>query len=401
MRVTISPSIARGSIMAPPSKSYGHRGLICAALADGVSTLHGIASSQDLLATMDCLRALGTGIEDQNGTVRVTGFDQNNMAHSVILPCRASGSTLRFLIPVALLYDKPISFTGVERLMDRPLSVYETICNTQSLLFKLRSERLDVRGPLSPGLFELPGNISSQFISGLLFALPLLKGDSLIQISTPIESRPYIEMTLAVLHAFGIKAAFEGGSISVPGNQRYMPQEFDVEGDWSNAAFFLALNALDGCVKVHGLRLDSLQGDRVCLQHFSALQDGCPTIDLSNCPDLGPISMALAALLHGAVFTGIRRLRLKESDRCAAMVEELARFGVKCEIYENKMTIHPAALKRPLQPLWSHGDHRIAMALSILATRVGADLDGAEAVAKSIPDFFEQLKMLGIEVQES
>ena len=154
-------------------------------------------------------------------------------------------------------------------------------------------------------------------------------------------------------------------------------------------------------MKVHGLTLDSLQGDRVCLQHFSALQDGCPTIDLSNCPDLGPISMALAALLHGAVFTGIRRLRLKESDRCAAMVEELARFGVKCEIYENKMTIHPAALKRPLQPLWSHGDHRIAMALSILATRVGADLDGAEAVAKSIPDFFEQLKMLGIEVQES
>ena len=402
MQVTVSPSAARGTMTAPPSKSYAHRALICAALSGGVSTVRSVAPSQDLLATMDCLRALGAGIDCRNGIAEVTGLDPKTIPDGAALSCRASGSTLRFLVPVALLSDKSIRFTGVVRLMERPLSVYRDICALQGLPFHLRPRQLDIRGPLVPGRFEIPGDVSSQFVSGLLFALPLLPGSSTIEITPPVESRPYIEMTLAMLSSFGVDAVFSGNSIHVPGGQHYIPQEIMIEGDWSNAAFFLALNVLGDHVSVSGLLPDSLQGDKVCQEFFAALQKGAPSIDLSSCPDLGPVCMALAGALHGAVFTGIRRLRMKESDRCAAMAEELAKFGVMSEISENKMAIHPAAvLRRPVEPLWSHDDHRIAMALAVLATRTGGVIDGAEAVEKSLPDYYTRLQKLGIEVTVS
>ena len=401
MQVTISPGAAYGRMSAPPSKSYGHRALICAALAGGHSTVRRVAPSQDLLATVECLRALGAGIAYQNGAAEVTGLCPQSIPNGAVLPCRASGSTLRFLLPTALLCEKFISFTGIERLMERPLSVYQELCRQQQLPFHLGSGTLTVRGPLLPGRFDVPGNVSSQFVSGLLFALPLLRDDSTIEIAPPVESRPYLDMTLSMLATFGVEAAVTENTVHIPGGQRYLPRRIDVEGDWSNAAFFLALCSLGGQVRVDGLAADSLQGDRVCLRHFAALQAGTPTIDLSDCPDLGPVCMALAGALHGASFIGIHRLRLKESDRCAAMGEELAKFGVRSELVENRMTVCPASLRRPTEPLHSHDDHRVVMALSVLATKVGGVIHGAEAVEKSMPDFFTQLRNLGIEVTEA
>jgi len=400
MRLMIHPSTAHGSIQAPPSKSLAHRALICAALAGGTGVVRGIAPSEDLLATMDCLRALGADVRYHNGAAEVTGLDLQRVPDGAVLPCRASASTLRFLIPLALLSGKGITFTGERRLLFRPLTVYQDLCTKRALTFALDEQTLSVRGPLSAGDFSVPGNISSQFVSGLLFALPLLAGDSVIRLLPPVESRPYIDMTVAALREYGVNVSFSGQEILVPGNQRYFARDTAIEGDWSNGAFFLALNALGGQVEVSGLTADSTQGDRVCLSLFEDLRSGTPAVDLSDCPDLGPVCMVLAAALHGGTFTGIRRLRLKESDRCAAMARELAKFGVLATASENTMTIPASPLRRPVGPLESHGDHRIAMALSILATRTGGVIEGAEAVNKSMPDFFDRLRDLGIEVTE-
>lgn len=398
MQVTIHPSSARGSIQAPPSKSYSHRALIAAALAPGASRIRGVSLSRDLRATMDCLRALGAAVDFSGGEAVVTGIDPWQLPVGARLPCEDSGSTLRFLIPIALLSDKPVCFTGSDILMSRPLSVYQNICTGQGLAFHPSPRALSVCGPLQPGEFLVPGDISSQFISGLLFALPLLRRDSLIRIEPPAESRPYIGMTVSTLAQFGVDVDYAGHTIRIPGGQVYAAGDMEIEGDWSGAAFFLALNRLNGQVEVDGLCRDSLQGDRVCTDLFDALGSGTPTIDLTHCPDLGPICMALAAALHGATFTGIRRLRFKESDRCASMAEELAKFGVHVRVHENTMTVSPGSLRRPDGPVRSHGDHRVVMALAVLATVTGAVIDGAEAVDKSMPHFFERLQDLGIEV---
>ena len=206
-------------------------------------------------------------------------------------------------------------------------------------------------------------------------------------------------MTLAALRDSGVVIHPADGLLSVPGGQRFAAHDTSVEGDWSGAAFFLALNRLGGSVTVTGLCADSLQGDRVCESLFQLLASGSPVVDLSDCPDLGPVCMALAAALRGAVFTGVRRLRLKESDRCAAMAAELAKFGVAAESAEDTLTVFPGSLRRPTEPLDGHNDHRVVMALSVLATVTGALIDGAEAVDKSMPDFFDRLQNLGIEVE--
>jgi 3-phosphoshikimate 1-carboxyvinyltransferase len=398
MQVTISPSRAHGVISAPPSKSHAHRELITAALSPGISHIRNIDPAHDLLATMSSLRALGAEIDYDGNKASVIGMDLSALRDGALLPCQASGSTLRFLIPIALLSDKHITFTGTEMLMSRPLSVYHDICREQNLIFEGSSCVLHVRGPLSAGVFRVPGNISSQFISGLLFALPLLPENSVIQILTSLESRPYVRMTVSALRESGVSVFPSGDTISVPGNQRYLSHDSVVEGSWSGSAVFLALGRLGGDVSVTGLSPDSLHADRVCPAVFDLLESGSPVIDLSDCPDLGPVSMALSAALHGATFTGIRRLRLKESDRCAAMSSELAKFGVQVETGDNTMVIRPALLNRPSLPLQSHGDHRIVMALSVLASVTGAVIEGAEAVGKSMPDFFSRMKGLGIEV---
>ena len=396
MTAVMRPSKARGTAAAPPSKSMAHRLLICAGLSAGESVVRGVADSQDVLATVDCLRALGAAVTKTDGTICVRGMREQ--AANAVLPCRECGSTLRFFVPIALLRDAPVTLTGSRTLLGRPLSVYEKICREQGLLFERNTQSLTVCGKLRAGTFSVAGNVSSQFISGLLFALPLLDADSVIDILPPVESEPYIRMTLAALRAFGVSARMQKSSITVGGGQTYAPRDVAVEGDWSNAAFLDALNVLGGDVRVTGLREDSLQGDKVCRQYFAQICAGTPTLGLSNCPDLGPVCMALAAAKHGATFTGTRRLREKESDRCACMAQELLKFGVLCDVGEDETTVFASPLQTPAAPLSGHNDHRIVMALSLLLSVTGGAIEGAEAVRKSYPDFFSVLQSLGIEV---
>ena len=399
MNVLIRPGAARGTVAAPPSKSQAHRLLICAALADGESTVRGVDRSEDILATADCLAALGASLTWEGNTVRIRGCDPRKSGPAV-LRCRESGSTLRFMIPLCLLSGNPMRLEGSETLLSRPLSVYEDLCREQGLALRRESAGLLAEGCLAPGEYTVPGGISSQFITGLLFALPLLPADNRIQLIPPVESRSYLSLTLQALHDAGVMVSWtDENTLLIPENAVYRPLDTKVEGDYSNAAFFEALNCAGGNVTVTGLRPDSLQGDRVYREFFPRLSAENAELDLADCPDLAPVLFAAAALGRGASFTGTRRLRFKESDRGAAMAQELAKFGVQLISEENRITVPAAALRAPSEPLDSHNDHRIAMALSLLCTRTGGEIRGAEAVRKSFPDYWDRLRSLGIEIE--
>lgn len=400
MKIKIEKGIARGTVCAPPSKSMAHRLLICAGLSDGECVVHGISDSEDMLATMDCLRALGVKCEKDGETVRVAGIDIRRAAAPKQLNCRESGSTLRFFIPIALMTGMETVLAGSRRLMERPLSVYEELFLQRGIGFHKTEREIKICGNLQSGDFELDGNVSSQFVTGLLFALPLLDGDSRIVLRPPVESRSYIDMTLSALKLFGIEAGCqEENVLYIKGNQHYRAGEVFVEGDYSNAAFFAALNLLGGQVKIENLREDSLQGDRIYEELFEKLKRPGAEIDLSDCPDLGPVLFAAAAAKHGGKFTGTSRLKIKESNRGEAMAEELQKFGVTAEVLEKEVFVSGQGLRKPEECLDGHNDHRIVMSEAVLLTQTGGIIDGAEAVAKSFPDFFQKLASLGIEVE--
>lgn len=400
MKAVIKPSKARGTVEAPPSKSMAHRMLICAGLAKGRSVVRGIAPSQDVLATLDCLEALGAEYKYENNIVTIQGADISSCSDKMTMPCRECGSTLRFFIPIALMTGADVEFTGSETLLKRPLLIYEELCEKNGFKFQRETDSLKVQGKLKSGEYEVQGNISSQFISGLLFALPLAEKDSIIRLIPPVESRPYIDMTLQALNDFGIDVFWQDeNTLLVKGNQTYLPKNTQVEGDYSNAAFFEALNLCGGDVKVTGLKPDSLQGDKIYSCYFDKMKQEDPVLDISDCPDLGPILMAAAAIRDGAVFTGTKRLKIKESDRGTAMQTELAKFGIRCEVEEDRITVENGKLAEPEEVLSGHNDHRIVMALAVLSTLTGGVIEEAQAVRKSFPDFFEKLKGLGIEVE--
>ena len=400
MRVEIQPCRPHGTVTAPPSKSMAHRLLICAGLSDGESIIRRLAFSEDVKATIDCLRALGAEIRIEGDTAYVKGTDVREALGRVAeLPCRECGSTLRFFTPLCMLSGEERVLRGSAYLMTRPMSVYEEIASAQGISFERHVGSVTVKGKLQSGVYEVPGNISSQFISGLLFALPLLDCDSEIHILPPVESEPYIDMTVQALADFGIEIENDGYIYKVKGGQSYRAADVTVEGDHSNAAFFEALNIAGGDVVADGLREDSLQGDKVYKILFEKIKSGSESIDISDCPDLGPVLFAVAALCNGAAFTGTRRLRIKESDRAEAMKLELKRFAITAEVGENDVIIRSGALKKPTQPLDGHGDHRIVMALSVLLTKTGGVIDGAEAVNKSFPDFFDKLNDLGVDLE--
>ncbi len=400
MKVRIEKGTARGIVSAPPSKSMAHRLLICAGLSDGECIVHGISDSEDMLATMDCLRTLGVQFEKEEDTVRVSGIDIRKAAALEKLNCRESGSTLRFFVPIALLTGKETVLAGSRRLMERPLSVYEELFSQRGITLQKTEREIRTRGSLRYGSFEMDGNVSSQFVTGLLLALPLLKGDSRIVLRPPVESRSYIDMTLSALRMFGVEAGWqEENVLYIKGNQRYHAEEVFVEGDYSNAAFFELLNLLGGQVKIENLREDSLQGDRVYAELLEALKRPDAELDLSDCPDLGPVLFAAAAAGCGGKFTGTRRLKIKESNRGEAMAEELRKFGVTTEVLENEVIVGRQGLRKPEGNLDGHNDHRIVMSEAVLLTQTGGVIDGAEAVSKSFPDFFEKLASLGIEVE--
>ena len=400
MKVVITPSRAVGRVYAPPSKSVAHRALICGALA-GNSVIHNLAWSQDVLATLDCLQSLGCSVEQQGNSVKLIGFTSALIGENAVLECNESGSTLRFMIPLCLLCDRPIWLRGNQRLLERPLGVYESICAQQGIVFERNEDAILVRGQLRPGHYSVPGNVSSQFITGLLFALPLLDGDSTLETTGTLESASYIDLTLSVMEHYGIKIEKKDSCYLVPGRQTYTPAEYTVEGDCSNAAFLEAFNYFDGDVQVDGLAENMQQGDRVYKDMFASLAAGKREFDLSDCIDLAPVLFSVAAALGGARFTGTARLRIKESDRGAAMAAELAKFGIAVRVEENLVDVLPGTLRRPTEDLWGHNDHRIVMALSLLCSITGGTIDGAQAVAKSYPDYFDVLKRLQIGVSIS
>lgn len=402
MILGIEKGQAIGKITVPTSKSMAHRLIIAAAMCQGQeSIIRGIDPCEDILATIDCLRALGVKIEYKRRTAKVVGIDFSNATPSGVLNCRESGSTLRFLIPIAWLSGKEVCFTGSERLLSRSQSVYEQMAKEYGLTFKKEEGRITVKGPINAGEYFIDGNISSQFITGLLFALSTLSGDSRIIINTEIESEPYVNMTVAAMKEFKVKVYREGYySFFMFGGQEYRAGEKRVEGDWSNAAFLEALGFIGGEVKVRGLKKRSLQGDMVFLKHFSALNDGFAEIDITSCPDLGPILFTIAAIKYGAKFVGTRRLRDKESDRISAMASELSKFGAELTVEENSVTVKKCELHAPKERLCAHNDHRIVMSLTVLCTLFGGEIEGCEAVKKSYPDFFEDIKKLGIQLYE-
>lgn len=401
MRIEIKKGLAKGTITAPPSKSMAHRLLIAAAMAEGESIIRSVSSCEDVMATLDCLRALGADCTELGGNVIIKGKRPSEMIPTAPLYARESGSTLRFMIPIALMTDKSTVFYGSEGLMQRPMTVYEDLAKRKGLTYINDGTSIIVKGKLSGGEYTLPGNVSSQFISGLLFALPWAENDSYIKILPPIESRSYIGLTINALENFGITVKWiDDNTLFIPKNQTYKPCDITVEGDYSGAAFPDALNLFSGEVKLLGLNESSLQGDSIYKKYYDMLTRGVPTIYIGDCPDLGPIMFAIAAAKNGAIFAGTKRLKIKESDRAKAMAEELKKFGTAVSVYEDTVVIYPKDFHKPTECLWGHNDHRIVMSLSVLLTLTGGEIDGAEAVSKSYPAFFEDLRRLGIEANE-
>lgn len=386
MKVVIEPGPLRGTVNAIPSKSHAHRLMIAAALTGGGVSVPVGDPSEDLLATRDCLARLTDA--------------------APVLPCRESGSTLRFLLPVALALGDRAEFQGEGRLLSRPLSPLREEMEAHGCRFETARGKLRVQGPLESGVFRLAGDVSSQFVTGLLFALPLLPGDSLIELTSPLESSGYVDLTLDVLRAAGIlvEASEENGlpRFRVPGNQRYaLPDGLAPEGDWSNGAVWLAANhvGFQSQVRVNGLPEDSLQGDRAIA---ALLRDFPGRIDAAQIPDLVPVLAVVAAFRPGVtVIAGASRLRLKESDRIATTAALIQSLGGNVETTEDGLVLRGKPLLEGGE-VDGAGDHRIVMAaaLAAIACKNPVTISGAEAVRKSYPGFFRDYRSLGGNVHE-
>ena len=420
MNITIYPGVCKGAVTVPPSKSLAHRAIICAALSQGVSRIENINYSQDILATINALRHLGADIQCEEDALTVKGgislAPLNEAVH-----CNESGSTLRFMIPLFALKEEKTVFTGDGRLLQRPQKIYQDIFQKQELYYSQNAENITIQGKLKPGVFEVPGNISSQFISGLLFALPLLEGDSVISVLPPFESQSYLKLTLDLLEKYGIKIhQIDGYTFQIPGNQVYKPCDYRVEGDFSQAAFWAVLSAINSPIGCDGLNAASQQGDKAILAILQqcggmlSWQGGTVTvrggdgllggnIDLADCPDLGPILMVLALFCKGNTrIYHAARLRYKESDRIAAMEQELRKIGARVTSTEDEISITPSKTCTAKGIIETHGDHRIAMAMAIAATKCQnpATIAHGEVVEKSYPNFWEHLEKLGIQVEK-
>lgn len=388
MNVTIVPGTLEGAVTPPSSKSQTHRAVLALMLAQGEGKLSNLAVSEDIQATQDCVAALKSGQPAQ-----ADGLP--------LLDCGESGSTLRFLIPVALAVRGGGHFTGRGRLMERPQGPYIRLFEEKGILWKQEEACLTVAGQLEPGVYALPGNVSSQFITGLLYALPLLPGDSRIVLTTPLESRGYVDMTLDMLRRFDIKVEEQEDGFLVPGNQTYQARDLTLEADWSGAAFWYAANFLGAQVDIQGLNPDSVQGDRqIGTLYWKLARPGDVDIDLSQCPDLAPPLAAMAAVRKGTTrFVHAGRLRMKESDRLETIARTLNALGAKAQVGEDTLTLEGVD---HLEGGTVDGcnDHRIAMmaAVAAVACKEPVTILGAECVKKSYPRFWEDYTALGGEI---
>ncbi len=406
--VTVTPGPLAGTVQPPASKSDAHRAILCAALAPGTSTVRRVTWSEDIAATLSVIRAMGAAVEQQGDTLQITG---GRYAHAAALDCGESGSTLRFALPVAAALGIRATFTGRGRLPDRPIDTMLELLAAHGVAVEGNRLPVTLSGRLTPGRFALPGNISSQYVTGLLLALPLLAGDSEIVLTTPLQSAGYVEMTLAAMAAFGVTvtATDTGYQIAAGG---YRPADYTVEGDWSGAAFPMAAGLLHDRVILRGLSRDTAQGDAavqrvfadfggdICWQGRDLMAAAAPlqgiTVDVSQIPDMVPAIAAVAALAPGETrILGAGRLRMKESDRLAAIARNLTALGIPVEEGEDSLVIHGG------QPtggyLEGYHDHRIVMAFAILASRADrpVTITDADAVAKSYPAFWADFAALG------
>ncbi len=416
MKAVIKPSKTQGSVKIPPSKSMAHRAIICAALADGTSVISNVDYSVDISTTIDCMRRLGAEIQCGENSVTVKGIKDFSSFTDTHIECNESGSTLRFLIPVFSLTGEKITFTGKNRLLKRPQKIYEEMFAEAGLWFAQDEEKIQICGMLPAKEYTISGGVSSQFISGLLFALPLKEADSKIHIVPPFESRSYIDLTIQMLAKFGVEIVWEDElTLLVKGGQKYMPHNETVEGDFSQFAFFGVLSAINNPVKIYGMNPDSLQGDKQILEILSAYgcdvqySDGGYTIaaekltasdtDLKNCPDLGPVLCTLAMFADGeSRIYNANRLRIKESDRILAMQTECAKMGCVITDTENEMFIK-GGYSQSEEPLDGWKDHRIVMACAVALSKLGGTIEGCEAITKSYPSFFDDLKKVGVNVE--
>ena len=390
MDITIRPKKLRGAVKAIPSKSQAHRLLICAAFADNPTEIFCPQTNEDITATANCLEALGAKIQYKDDKYRVQPVAA--VPRTAMLPCGESGSTLRFIVPIVGALGVDATFVLAGRLPKRPLSpLWEEMERMGCSLSRPTENTIRCTGKLQSGEYTIPGNISSQYISGLMFALPVLPGESTINITGKLESAPYVQMTQAALSQFGIRT----DDFRLSGTQTpHSPAVVSVEGDWSNAAFFLAAARMGSSVTVTGLDKRSFQGDRAVTALLHKLDDAC-VISAADVPDLIPILAVAAASKKGATFTDISRLRLKESDRVETVCQMLRQFGCMTQTTENTLTVYPA--KFTGGTVDSAADHRIAMAAAIAATVATGPVTilGADCVSKSYPAFWDVYKELG------
>jgi len=414
-KVTIRPSKLKGSVRVPSSKSISHRAVICAGLSQGTSTIGNINFSQDIDATIGAMKSLGVQAEKGARSLVIRGAGKPEVLEEDI-DCFESGSTLRFLIPVAALTGKKVVFSGRGELVNRPLGPYYSIFDEKGVKYSTEGGRLPltVEGRLTPGEFRIRGDVSSQFISGLLFALPLLDGDSKILITSELESKGYVDLTVDMLKRFSVDVENLGyREFRIKGNQLYKAVDCSVEGDFSQAAFWLVAGTLGADIECLGLNLASLQGDKAILEIIQRMGGRIElgadsaravpsktrgiTLDASECPDLVPVVTVLAALSEGTTeIVNASRLRIKECDRLKAICTELNRIGADIEEQEDGLVIRgKSSLKGGTAHSW--GDHRIAMALAVASTRCSEPvvIEDSSSVRKSYPEFWNHFRMLG------
>lgn len=390
MDITIHPSKLHGIVHAIPSKSQAHRLLICAAFADKDTHIICPQTNQDIEATAQCLRAIGATIEHSAVGYHVQPV--RSIPVEAVLPCNESGSTLRFMLPIVGALGIHATFQLQGRLPERPLSpLWEEMERKGCSLKRPDGNSITCTGKLKTGQYQIAGNVSSQFITGLLFAMALINGDTELLITGNLESKPYVDMTLQALSLFGVN----GNCFAFNGRQRFIsPGTITVEGDWSNAAFFLAAAKLGSVISVLGLNTSSAQGDRSIATILDNISENI-TLDVADIPDLVPILAVTAAANRGATFVNIARLRLKESDRVEAVCQMLRDFGTEVSATDNSLRVLPGQFTGCTVD--SHGDHRIAMSAAIASTQALGPVTilNAECVAKSYPSFWDEFAKLG------
>ena len=411
--IELFPSSLKGNVKIPPSKSLSHRALICAALSAGETKITNFMYSDDTTATINALKQIGAKFAKQGDNLIINGVSRIKLKSKVV-DCNESGSTIRFLIPLMSLSNKEVRFTGKESLISRPQSIYKDIFDEDDNLFKVTDNEIVVKGSIKAREYKLKGNISSQFFTGLMFTLPLLEEDSVIYVAGNLESKSYIDLTIAVLEHFNIEIKEIENGYFIEGGQTYKAKDYHIEGDYSQAAFFLVGGLISGLVTVDDLEQESSQGDKEIIDIIQEMkgkiifaENGFTTelsdttssvIDLSNSPDLGPIVALLAAVSNGKTrITNIKRLRLKESDRIESTVQTLKALGADIKVVDDEIIVIGRKSLKGDVTLDSYNDHRIAMMISIAATicEKPIKLTNANAINKSYPHFYKDYKQLG------